>query len=78
MNAVPRSDEDAVLPVSLGTVAWLVVLVVLLARKSELDADGSGWWIAVAAVGLVTGIGGVLFTRRRRSRMTRVRRLDQE
>ena len=78
MNAVPRSDEDAVLPVSIGTVAWLVVLVVLLARKSELDANGHGWWIAVASVGLVTGIGGVLFTRRRRSRMARARLVDQE
>jgi len=71
MNAVPSSDEDAVLPVSIGTAVWMVVLVVLLARKSELDANDAGWWIAVAAVGLVTGLGGVAYLRWRRTRLAR-------
>lgn len=76
MSAQPSSDEDAVLPVSIGTAAWLVVLVVLIARKPTLDENGAGWWIAVAGVGLVSGIGGVVYLRWRRARMAR--RLRQE
>jgi len=68
MNAFTDSDEDAVLPVTIGTAVWLVALIVLLSIKPRLDETGTGWWIAVAAVGFVTGAGGVLFLRRRRSR----------
>ena len=71
MNAVADSDGDAVLPVSIGTGIWLVLLVVLLARKQELDENGLGWWIAVASVGVVTGAGGVLYLRWRRARLSR-------
>lgn len=62
------SDEDAVLPVTIGTGVWLVALLVLVARKPVLDENGTGWWIAVALVGFVMGVGGVLFLRRRRAR----------
>ena len=63
------SDEDAVLPVSIGTAIWLALFIILIARKSSLDENGTGWWIAVAAVGLVSGIGGVIFLRWRRGRV---------
>lgn len=65
------SDEDAVLPVTIGTGVWLVALIVLVASKPVLDENGTGWWIAVALVGFVTGAGGVLFLRRRRARRGR-------
>jgi hypothetical protein len=63
------SDSDAILPVSLGTLVWLVVLVVLIARRPALEASGSTWWIGAAAVGVVSGAGGVLFLRWRRARI---------
>jgi len=71
-----ESDADAILPVSIGTAVWLVVLVALVAAKPSLDENGTTWWIGVAAVGLVSGAGGVLFLmwRRRRAR----RRSGQE
>lgn len=66
------SDEDAVLPVTIGTGIWLVALIVLVARKAVLDENGTGWWIAVALVGFVMGSGGVLFLRRRRRRRSEI------
>ena len=63
-----RTDDDAILPVAIGTLLWLVALIVLLTRKSSLEANGIGWWISVAAVGLVSGLGGVAFLVHRRKR----------
>ena len=65
---IERSDSDAVLPVSIGTVVWLLVLVGLVIAKPTLDANGTTWWIGAAAVGVVSGAGGVVFLRWRKRR----------
>lgn len=71
-----KSDSDAILPVSIGTVVWLMVLLALVVAKPSLDESGTTWWIGAAAVGVVSGAGGVLFLmwRKRRGR----RRSGQE
>lgn len=66
-----RSDDDAILPVSLGTAAWAVILVVLLTQRTRLDEAGTQWWIGAAAVGVISGALGVVFLRWRRGRMDR-------
>ena len=49
-------------------VAGVVVLVALLIRKPTLDENGTGWWIAVAVVGFVSGALGLVFLRWRARR----------
>jgi ABC-type nickel/cobalt efflux system permease component RcnA len=66
-----QSDADAILPVSIGTVVWAVVLIGLLIAKPTLDANGTTWWIGAAAVGFVSGVGGVVFLRWRKARALR-------
>ena len=68
-----KSDEDALLPVSIGTGIWLVVLVALILRKPSLDDSGTGWWIAVALVGFVSGALGLVFLRWRARRKAAAR-----
>jgi ABC-type nickel/cobalt efflux system permease component RcnA len=63
-----RADADAILPVTIGTAVWALVLVALLLGRSTLDANGTTWWLGAAAVGLVSGIGGIAFLRWRRVR----------
>ncbi len=70
-SLLDQSDTDAILPVSIGTGVWLVVLVGLVVAKPSLDENGTTWWIGVAAVGLVSGAGGVLFLRWRKRRARR-------
>lgn len=65
-----RSDSDALLPVSIGTIVWIVALVGLVIARPTLDANGMTWWIGAAAVGVVSGVGGVVFLRWRRRRGT--------
>jgi hypothetical protein len=60
-------QADAVVPVTIGTALWAVALVVLLPFRSRLKDDGTDWWIWVAATGLVLGILGSLWVRRRRA-----------
>ncbi len=66
-----QSDEDAILPVSLGTFVWCVVLVVLLFQRPTLEANGTSWWIGVAVVGVISGVGGVIFLKWRKRRKAR-------
>jgi len=66
---VHPSDEDAILPVTLGTIAWLIALVGLLIRRSDLESADATWWIGAAAVGLASGLGGLVFLYWRRARM---------
>jgi len=70
VNRVEQSDADAILPVSIGTGVWAAILIALLLAKPALDENGTTWWIGAAAVGVVSGLGGLafLFWRKGRSR----------
>ena len=75
-DRLEQSDADAILPVSIGTAVWLLVFAALVVARPALEESGTTWWIGAAAVGVVSGTGGVLFLtwRRRRAR----RRSGQE
>jgi hypothetical protein len=68
VSRVSESDEDALLPVGIGTAVWVVVLAVLVLMRSTLEANGTTWWIGAAVVGVVSGLGGLMFLRWRKGR----------
>jgi hypothetical protein len=70
VGKLAQSDTDAILPVSLGTIAWAIVLVALLVARPALEERGTTWWIGAAVVGVVSGVGGIIFLRWRKGRMT--------
>ena len=70
-SRVERTDADALLPVTVGTGIWLVILIGLLLRRPSVEDSGHGWWIGVAAVGFGLGLMGIVFLRWRRGRMDR-------
>ncbi|MCK9903373.1 DUF2530 domain-containing protein [Parafrankia colletiae] len=73
--ASPRPEElrplpyDGVRSVAVGTVVWLVALLVMLPFTDDLRADGRLWWIATAAVGFGLGLPGLWVVVRRRRRL---------
>ncbi len=65
-------ETDDVRLVAVGALLWLVALVVLgVARLG--GARIHAWWLEMCAYGLVLGVLGVAYCRRRRSAITRER-----
>ena len=64
------AKDDALVAVSTGTIIWLVVGVVLLAWRERIP-QGSQWWLGTCAVAVISGVGGILYLRRRQRRAHR-------
>lgn len=60
-------DVDGVRAIAVGTVLWAVALVVALALRSQLAENDLGWWIWVCLAGMLLGLPGLWFVRRRRA-----------
>lgn len=67
-------DEDGVVAVAAGTVAWLIALVVLWGFfRDELAAHDAEWWLTVCVVGAGLGVLGLGYTLRRRAAYRKAR-----
>lgn len=71
-------DVDGVRSVAVGTVLWVVALVVLLLVRDRLEDNGTTWWIWTCVAGAGLGLLGLAYTRRRRDAIARVRQYKQE
>ena len=49
-----------------GTVGWLVALVLLLSLSGPFGLPDLDWWYVTCAIGLVLGLVGLVYTIRRR------------
>lgn len=65
-----HAKDDALVAVSTGTIIWLVVGVVLLVLRERIP-QGSDWWLGTCAVAIISGVGGILYLRRRQRRAHR-------
>lgn len=52
--------------VVVGTIAWLVVVLVLLPFVGRLANADRGWWLQTAIAGVLLGLVGMAYARRRR------------
>ena len=62
---------DARKAVLVGTLAWLVALVLSLAFQSQLDAAGMGWLVWAAVTGFALGVIGLVVVQVVRRRISR-------
>ncbi len=53
-------ESDYRVPAAIGTLAWTVALVVLIAMGDGLPAS-ERWWIGVCVTGIVLGVFGFLY-----------------
>ncbi len=53
-------ESDYRVPAAIGTLAWTVALVVLLALGDGLPAT-ERWWIGVCVTGIALGVFGFLY-----------------
>ncbi|MGW5875362.1 DUF2530 domain-containing protein [Nocardiopsis terrae] len=53
-------ESDYRVPAALGTLAWVIALVVLLAMGDGLPSS-ERWWIGVCVTGIALGVFGFLY-----------------
>lgn len=63
-----RTNDRAV--VSVGMVAWAVLLVAALVMRSRLVEQGRGWWVWTPVVAIALGFYGLHYLRQRERRRT--------
>ena len=63
-------------PVAVGTAVWGLLFVIGLFLRPDLVDSGRGWWIWSAVSGVVLGVFGTLYLRRRQARI--LKRAAQE
>lgn len=68
MGWAQRADADGIVPVTIGTVLWIIILTALVIMRDSLAIDGRSWWIGAATVGVASGALGLVFLRWRRGR----------
>ena len=66
VDAVTPLDVDGVRAITVGTVLWAVGLVLCLLFRSQLASADLAWWTWVCLAGMLLGLPGLWFVRRRR------------
>jgi hypothetical protein len=66
---LPQFSENA--PVAIGTAIWALLFVIGLVIRDDLEGSGREWWIWTAAAGVVLGLIGHLYMRRRQIKLLR-------
>jgi hypothetical protein len=61
-------DENGIVVITVGTIAFGVAAIVLGVLHERLVATGDGWWLAVAIAGVALGLVGFAYCWRRRTR----------
>lgn len=56
------TEDSAMLPVTVGTLIWLAAGIIVLIWQ------GMTIWLAICAIGFVSGAGGMIYLRRRARR----------
>ncbi len=67
-------ETDDVKVVAAGTAGWALALVVLLVLRLT-GTQVHDWWMAMCGYGIVLGLFGIRYARRRRDAIARDRRL---
>jgi hypothetical protein len=65
-----RMKDDSLIAVSTGTAIWLIAGIALLVLRERIP-QGSDWWLGTCGVAVISGVGGILYLRRRRRRTPR-------
>ena len=63
------SDYSEFRPVLAGIAVWVLLLVLALVFRHDLETDGHGWWVWTAFAGIVEGGMGYLYLLRRAARI---------
>lgn len=73
----PPLKTDERIAIGVGTLLWVVAVILAMVFAAPLEDAGRGWLLAAAIVGVVLGIIGLVYAQVRRSRALRARRSER-
>ena len=62
-------EVNGITAVTLGTVIWSVATLIMVLMRDQLEAAGRGNWIAIGVAGIVLGLLGLRYSKRRVARI---------
>ena len=64
-------EVNGITAVTLGTVIWSVFTLIMVLIRHRLEDSGRGNWIAIGVAGIILGLLGMRYTKRRVARLER-------
>ena len=62
-------EVNGITAVTIGTGIWSVVTLVMVLMRDQLEASGRNNWIAIGVCGIILGLLGMRYTKRRATRI---------
>jgi hypothetical protein len=72
-NELEPLEVNGITAVTLGTGIWSVATLVMVLMRDQLEASGRGDWIAIGVCGIILGLLGMRYTKRRAARIQRAK-----
>jgi hypothetical protein len=68
-NELMPLEVNGIKAVTIGTVIWSVATLIMVFMRDQLEAAGRGNWIAIGVAGIILGLLGMRYTKRRAARI---------
>ena len=75
-NELAPLEVNGITAVTLGTGIWTVATLVMVLMRDQLEASGRGDWIAIGFSGIILGLLGMRYTKRRAARIDRAKQTN--
>ena len=62
-------EVNGITAVTVGTVIWSVATLIMVLMRNQLEASGRDNWIAIGVAGIILGLLGMRYTKRRAARI---------
>jgi hypothetical protein len=62
-------EVNGITAVTLGTGIWSIATLVMVLMREQLEVSGRSNWIAIGVCGIILGLLGMRYTKRRASRI---------
>jgi len=64
-------EVNGITAVTIGTGIWSVATLIMVLMRDQLEASGRNNWIAIGVCGIILGLLGMRYTKRRAARIER-------
>lgn len=72
-NELSPLEVNGITAVTIGTGVWSVATLIMVLMRDQLEASGRGDWISIGVCGIILGLLGMRYTKRRAARIERAK-----